>query len=878
MPAAFLSRAMTRLFVCAVFAASGGARSADTVATTFNEDDQWLMQMILFDGTPVRESFVSYSVGKRWYLPIEEVSGSLGIAVEVSPREKVARGFVLRESQKFLLEPAKCSFSLGSRSTPFSCDLVSYFDDDIYVESELLETMYPIDLEIDSSGSRIIVHPREKLPLQLRRERDEAAKQSLGASGESDPGYPRLKVFDKTFEGPIVDHQSAATTSKVADAEAASYQHDTLFSGETLGLESFAFVGGSAEKVERSRFSLAKRDPSGQLGGPLGLREIQLLDFNMPSLPLIGGAIVGKGASISSYPLHQPSNFSQRDFIGTLQAGWEVELYQNDVLVGRNVSREGRYEFKNVPLVYGLNRFRLAFYGPQGQRRERFETHNIDSSLAPPGSTSYRFALANINSEHNRSVVQADHSLSPSLSTRFAFANIIPTGEADQRNYGLLGLSGYFGTVLLNANYSVSEYGGNAREVGGQAQLDRTSIGASHTSLTNYTSDLFTLNGGSPVVELVKANLSTAFFSKPTLRLTFESAQRTFADARRETVLTQRASIPTGRIFWFNSVGYGVESKAVDGELAAISTLAKTELRAKSLYDARGATIASLDVQRNISQNYSAGLGYDRQIRAEADVFRLSLNRLFESLTLSAQGSYQDERNYSAGLVLSTSLIREPRQHTWHVRGEPQASYGSASVMFYLDKNHSGRRDPGEPPLKGLRVYVNNAAAKGESDEEGLLLVGQLPPHQPVDLTISLLSLEDPMLRPKAPGVRFYPRGGRTVLVNYPVVIVGELSGVVQVENANGPRGKGGIELELVDGKDVVVGKAISEPDGFYLFQNIRPGDYKVRLEPKRLRKKGYASKKTEEPIVIKEDGSGDDVKDFYLEKAFGSETEGGPS
>ncbi|MEK7356137.1 MAG: hypothetical protein AAB250_06785, partial [Bdellovibrionota bacterium] len=612
-------RSFLLISVCAAAFASRDARAAKDVSTSFNEEDQWLMAVILFDGTQVRESVITYSLGKSWYLPLEEFSSGLGIAVEVDPQEKTAAGFVLRESNRFHLDPARCTYELAGVSNGFDCELAKFFDGDVYVESNFLQRLYPVDFEIDSSGSRVIVHPREKLPLQLRKDRDATANQMLGSSGETDPGYPRLRVFDKTFEGPIIDHQSNLTATKSADVESTSYQHDTLFGGEVLGLESFAFVGGSAEKVERSRFSLARRDPDGKLGGPLGLREVQLLDFNLPSLPIIGGAMVGKGASISSYPLHQPSNFSQRDFIGTLPAGWEAELYQNEVLVGRVVSREGKYEFKNVPLIYGLNRFRLAFYGPQGQRRERFETHNIDASLAKPGSSSYRIALANINSTHNRTVVQADHSLSQALSARVAYANLIPTGETDQKNYGLLGLSSYFGTVLLNANYSISEYGGSAREVSGQTQFDRSSFGLSHTSLTNYTSDLFTLNGGSPVVELLKANFSTSFFSQPTLRLTFESADRTFADSRRETVLTQRTSIPTGRIFWFNTVNYGVEASALDGELAAIAALAKTEIRAKSLYDSKSFTSASLDLQKNVSRNYSFGAGYDRQLRAETD-------------------------------------------------------------------------------------------------------------------------------------------------------------------------------------------------------------------------------------------------------------------
>ena len=89
---------------------------------------------------------------------------------------------------------------------------------------------------------------------------------------------------------------------------------------------------------------------------------------------------------ISSFPLQQQTQFDRHTFRGDLPEGWEVELYQNRALIGFQQSRpDGLYEFNNVPLVFGLNEFRLVFYGPQGQRREETARFNIAESLTPAG-------------------------------------------------------------------------------------------------------------------------------------------------------------------------------------------------------------------------------------------------------------------------------------------------------------------------------------------------------------------------------------------------------------------------------------------------------------------------------------------------------------
>jgi len=90
----------------------------------------------------------------------------------------------------------------------------------------------------------------------------------------------------------------------------------------------------------------------------------------------------------------RPTEFDRITLDGDLPIGWEVELYRNEVLLDFRVDQiSGRYSFQNVPLLFGNNILRLAFYGPQGQVREELKQIRVGPEQIKPGEHRYRFAF-----------------------------------------------------------------------------------------------------------------------------------------------------------------------------------------------------------------------------------------------------------------------------------------------------------------------------------------------------------------------------------------------------------------------------------------------------------------------------------------------------
>ena len=97
----------------------------------------------------------------------------------------------------------------------------------------------------------------------------------------------------------------------------------------------------------------------------------------------------------------------------------------------------------------------------------------------------------------------------------------------------------------------------------------------------------------------------------------------------------------------------------------------------------------------------------------------------------------------------------------------------------------------------------------------------------PVAVGIDESSLDDPMLVPKKALQVVVPRPGVTADVEIGLVGGGDIEGAVV---KSGGLGFEGLGLELVDASGKVVSTALSDFDGFFLFERVPYGVYSVRV------------------------------------------------
>ena len=88
-------------------------------------------------------------------------------------------------------------------------------------------------------------------------------------------------------------------------------------------------------------------------------------------------------------------------------------------------------------------------------------------------------------------------------------------------------------------------------------------------------------------------------------------------------------------------------------------------------------------------------------------------------------------------------------------------------------------------------------------------------------------------------GVHLLSRPGATSLVDFPIIVTGEIDGTTYLYANNRLRTVGDVELQLVNAHGKLVKTIKSASDGFYVISEVPVGEYLVRISPDQIRALG---------------------------------------
>lgn len=840
-----------------------------SLPATISDENEYIMSVQLEDGNIVSRSLSVYRSENQWFIPFQTLVESLNVGIVVSPSLGQAEGDFLTPTWHFKMDKARCIAEIKMISENFRCEDVITYNDEIYIDSKLLESWFPIELKIDTFGSNITVLSQLKFPLQQRQERERLSQGKIfegnSRTGQLPEGYEALEIPEKRWAGPVFEQQIALQQdSKLGTG----LKHDSAVAFEFFGFETKATAGGNQEKIQAGSLSFSKKDSEGQLFGVSTLREVQAVDFNLPSLPLISGFNSARGFLFSSFPLNQPTNFSSQDFRGVLPFGWEVELYQNDLLIGRRVAENStNYEFNNVSLVYGMNRFRLAFYGPQGQKREELQTVNIGQNFIKENQSQFRIASGEKTGagKDYRTIVQHQYGISNRWTLGTSYLNSQNSIGAP-RQYGLLGLNGSLSRFLISFYSAMNSDSGKAQEESLQIPLDRGSLGVSKTQLSNFYSDIFQSSKELELKDTTKWNASWGFSFLGSLRLSAEFLEKKYANSNEQTAV-QRTSWQAASAYWFNTFLYDSEvQQKVKGQLAAVSNQFGFELRPQIEYS-KSLDALEISVLKRVSDQFNYELSFRHSMAEKLQEFRSTFNKINKSFTVSSELSANNEHEYKILGLISYSLLSDPKGLGYKISPHSEVDFGAAKIRVFLDQDRDGKFSSADTPIENAHILLNQNDTNQFTESDGQVILGRLPVHEPVDLSISLRSLPDPLYKLVRKGIRVTPRPGHVFEVDFPVIIQTEIDGFVQIESKNGPKPRGQIKIELFDKNNQWIKSAVSESDGYFLFENINPGLYVLRPNLDQLRERGFKSSPEFFEVNILPSGIVEKSFDFSLEK-----------
>jgi hypothetical protein len=765
-----------------------------------------LLLALRVDGELLSDSVQAMTVRDEVRLPVGEIGRLLELDVSVDVREK--------------------RIIVGSRTIPFDAARMSVTDDDILAGAGLFAEWFAIQIKIDSNAATATVHANAPLPFQLRREREREASKTLANAGSA--AIPQIPNPYALFDGPFVDTRIRVNSG----AGASTSGFDIFATGDLAGLSASAFISGNAtHPLAGSWLTLGRRDPDPILLGPLRARQAEGGEVFFPGNDLTSLPRRGTGLVISSFPLDHSAQFDQQTLTGDLRPAEDVELYVNGALAGyaRGGQAGGHYTFANIPVIYGITVFRLIFYDAHGQQRIETRTYNVGDSLTQKGVFEYRIEAA------GGRLAEAAYGVTRQL-TVVASGTSVDLDDGVRHDYLGAGLRTTFRSVFGYGDVTRDTRGGTIARVGLQSHLGPVSIAFSRAQLDAFTSEIYRDDFG-PIAARTTFRAGGALGWRHVFPLRLDVATDDLAGGGRITRLGGSISSAIGRLLitntiqatLFHDVPREVNADSADGTLRFSRFAGELALRGEIAYGIRPrremttATIAAdwrhfhnIDISASIERNLATQLARNVvSVRRDAGHYAVAL-----AIETSSSG------NPVVRVEVSTSLLRNPPAHRWAEDSRPSAAGGAAAAFVFLDRNANGVRDEGEPPIANAGFFVNHGSSPVVTDADGRAFLGRLPAGVRNEVVLSTSTLEDPGWAPATAGAAFVARAGKPLVIDFPVVVTGEIAGTV---SRNG-KAAAGLHMELVRNDGTIAATGLTAYDGFYDFTGLKPGTYGIRV------------------------------------------------
>jgi hypothetical protein len=758
--------------------------------------------------------------------------------------------------------------------------------DDLYVDMELIAQWLGLTYQIDESRLKMALTSKRQLPVELRIAR--RSKEISPVAVATGSVMPYRETGYKLFTPPLLDAQvgvSQRSGQSNAIYSISGAQDLAYLTGK------FYFSGGRGDLLNSARLTFARESDKNDLLGPLKATEFEFGDIQPVASSLGTGRNLGRGLRFSNIPLVSSVDGQLVSFVGEVADGWDVELYRNGVLLDQEFGiDDGRYDFNDVQLDYGINEFELVFYGPQGQVETRTETYNLDSNTIKKGDFNYQFSVIEANEsvfpleEQNYQSANTSKGLQTNVVSSYGLFDWLslnagsglfqPDGKEDVQSHNLGLSASLFGKAFLST--SVNE----TRELSRQTNHDlRTQLLGQNFSF-NYRqieslglADTFAEN----TEDIYGVAMSGQLFRSSDLPVSYQNEWRK-SDSYGQKLDLFRNSL--GIRTRLGSFSHALEWRKQELEpgslppvvdmfnvdqyaqtlLAQIEQQQQQELQGAEIYDrttsgslqyrnsfhsvfTRVFANYSIEPESELS-SYGVSLSYPftPDVTSNFSLFRyqltkqtsgnLGVNWRLDNLYLSASTSYSTTTGWSGGLNARFGFgVSEDAGYFSTNSSVSQA--GAVTARVFEDTNLNGIKDENEPVISGAEVMsLQGGRKQAITDEKGVAVVTGLSALQTTDIVVDRASFEDATMKTLLPGVAIMGRKGRMEHIEFAATSTGELEGTLYLGTESGEMLPAAYaQIQLVNEQGKVVDTAQSEFDGYYLFVDVLPGKYKVMID-----------------------------------------------
>lgn len=805
------------LLATAQFARASGAGNSGSPPPDTSQEVY--LSIEFSEGIVAAESLITYQIDRDIYLPSRQLFSSLGLNFEVNP-PGIIKGAALQNFEALTLSVKDCSIRFRDKTEAFDCKEAFETEEDIYLSIALTQKLIPAILFFDSLASKIVVTTQTPFPPQLQQKRMSQKVKFFSKTQE--------RQADDDFKSPIAPNLTGAGLGYTfANPDIRSNQ-------STLDLTSTARILQSETAFQGRYFDGQLSSQFFQMKWANYDRELNAFDFSTDVVPMFGSPGILSGFSYDSAPDWTPSQDLNWSIEDSLTEGWEVEIFQNEALIGRARSEAGRYRFDNIILNPGMNKLILKFYGPQGQTREETRIINLDSEQTSPRLIWKTFAGRSRRQEQI-GLAQLSGKVLPQL--RLSGAAVASDNSVTnlRNTYALLG--GHF--FLGPSSYDVSRWFDN------RSSRTRAAVNLFfNRGLLTYSQ---TINQGLvapwqndrevPFKRLDQLKLFGSWNMGLPVQTQIQFNQIVKPDDEIDWDISFRNSTQIKSVFILYDRIRQSQVESDIGKVSLVSTEGSTSFRLETSHVGEKVSeiIPTILYRRNDKE--SAQLS-GRKTWATEDTFEAeaSLNYLYKNHLLSVSAGHTSSDSLKIGFLVSSNIWFTPKQPTLFSE-EGILDQVPIRIDVFEDVNQNGVKDETETGREGVKFVINGQTYPVATDASGFLIIPAVPVRSALEIAVSLESLKDPFLNPDRDVEKLFLLSGSVSKITIPLIRLGEISGDLQSPDKYLKLGGYKLVVSSIDNPKIEF-STFSQSDGFFYFTKIPQGRYRVRIDPEQLKQR----------------------------------------
>ena len=717
---------------------------------------------------------------------------------------------------------------------------VKYIENTLFVSTSFLERVFKIKTEIDYLNMSMSVDALQDFPTTIKKNLEK--NRAGGLYSYQRDSFKDYDFDNRWFGAPVLDvtlgkgwnHNKNGMTSN-------SDNYALNFAGIAAGLDVTAYLSGDSARDRKPTARITgSREFLEEPGNPLLLKRMEIGDVSGVNNSYFTNSSYGRGISLSSFKDLILSADKTIDITGPLQEGWQVELYWNDQLMGyRQNGVAGRYNFENLPVSYGLNTFKLMFYGPYGETRTEYKRYYSGTSPVKKGEFGYtidafqpeRYLIEDhMDLDETRKTSKSVfdmtgyYGLTDNLTLMSGYTQTPDYEHTSVQNFGMAGMQyaidGLSVQYNLERNLDTDRMGQHI-----EAQGD-VYIGTIFASADNYNKihSPISARGNDYMENAYEARLSGLLpYNMPyyvSYRFgSYEDSPQKFHDVSTRISKQVKHGINLTLENTYYHTTHGGEDRD-EVQFGAYKWWGNFSSEAWITYDVKP---DSEFKEFRLRGDWRTGrrtyltAEYIRDLRRDMDSIAVSAGKVFDfgGLTLTLRADR--DKNISAYLTYNISFAKEPDRINVFATGNSR--FGETGSVYVNLKDENGE------PLEGVGLNANGLEKEVYTDESGHALLPDLQTYEKTIVVVDDETLPDIALYPEKEEQKLVLRPGtiRTVDINF--VHKGAVEG--RLENTYDHM-MFGYEISAYDENGEQVLSTFADTDGYFVLEGLKYGTYKL--------------------------------------------------